>query len=212
MVFLFRSWENSSEKNKRATTKGQNRLGTFSHFFGTFSHFFRDFQKFSPGHSLRIKGFCCCFSSKRRKENKSEYKEKDQTILHVSCCTFVLLRIQEVSEYGFVCGSKLWKCRFSVDCQLGSQLTKQPVALYRAMRLRFGYGFESRNANSPRNVKSTNLAKPSSKWQRVFYIRWWMLAAHKIGCLGWGAKSLCLQSFCAFSAPYGKELPWRLKT
>ena len=33
------------------------------------------------------------------------------------------------------------------------------VALYRAMRLRFGYGFESCDANGPRNVKDTNLAK-----------------------------------------------------
>ena len=33
------------------------------------------------------------------------------------------------------------------------------VALYRAMRLRFGHGFESRDANSPRNVKDTKLAK-----------------------------------------------------
>ena len=33
------------------------------------------------------------------------------------------------------------------------------VALYRAMRLRFGYGFESCDANDPRNVKNTYLAK-----------------------------------------------------
>ena len=33
------------------------------------------------------------------------------------------------------------------------------VALYRAMRLRFGYGFESCDANGPRNVKNTYLAK-----------------------------------------------------
>ena len=33
------------------------------------------------------------------------------------------------------------------------------VALYRAMRLRFGYGFESCDANGPRNVKNTNPAK-----------------------------------------------------
>ena len=31
------------------------------------------------------------------------------------------------------------------------------VALYRAMRLRFGYGFESCDANGLRNVKNTNL-------------------------------------------------------
>ena len=33
------------------------------------------------------------------------------------------------------------------------------VALYRAMRLRFGYGFESCDANGPRSVKNTNVAK-----------------------------------------------------
>ena len=33
------------------------------------------------------------------------------------------------------------------------------VALYRAMRLRFRYGLESCDANSPRNVKNTNPAK-----------------------------------------------------
>ena len=33
---------------------------------------------------------------------------------------------QEVSEYGFVYGSKLWKFQFSVDSQLRTQLTKQP--------------------------------------------------------------------------------------
>ena len=33
------------------------------------------------------------------------------------------------------------------------------VALYRAMRLRCGYGFESCDANGPRNVKNTNITK-----------------------------------------------------
>ena len=33
------------------------------------------------------------------------------------------------------------------------------VALYRAMRLRCGYGFESCDANSQRNVKNANIAK-----------------------------------------------------
>ena len=33
------------------------------------------------------------------------------------------------------------------------------LALYRAIRLRFGYGFESCDANDPRNVKNTNLVK-----------------------------------------------------
>ena len=38
------------------------------------------------------KGFDYCLTSKRRKGTKREYKEKDKTILHVSCCTFVLLQ------------------------------------------------------------------------------------------------------------------------
>ena len=38
-------------------------------------------------------------------------------------------------------------------------LVESLVALYRAMRLRFGYGFESCDANGPRNGKNTNLAK-----------------------------------------------------
>ena len=42
---------------------------------------------------------------------------------------------------------------------LAGSLTGSLVALYRAMRLRFGYGFESRDANGPRNVKNTYLAK-----------------------------------------------------
>ena len=33
------------------------------------------------------------------------------------------------------------------------------MALYRAMRLRFGYGFESCDASGARNVKNTNIAK-----------------------------------------------------
>ena len=33
------------------------------------------------------------------------------------------------------------------------------VALYHAIRLRLGYGFELCDANGPRNVKNTNLAK-----------------------------------------------------
>ena len=32
---------------------------------------------------------------------------------------------QEVSEHGFVYGSKRWKSQFSVDSQLRTQLTKQ---------------------------------------------------------------------------------------
>ena len=37
--------------------------------------------------------------------------------------------------------------------------SKNLVALYCAIRSRFRYGFESCDANSPRNVKHTNLAK-----------------------------------------------------
>ena len=33
------------------------------------------------------------------------------------------------------------------------------MALYCAIRLRFGYGFESRDASGPRNVKNTNPVK-----------------------------------------------------
>ena len=33
------------------------------------------------------------------------------------------------------------------------------VALYRAIQLRFGCGFEACDANSPRNIKNTNLVK-----------------------------------------------------
>ena len=63
--------------------------------FGTLPHIFtllrRFFRMFPPGLFLCTKGFYYCFSSKRRKETKTEQKEKDQTILHVSCCTLVLL-------------------------------------------------------------------------------------------------------------------------
>ena len=49
--------------------------------------------------------------------------------------------------------------------QFDSSTGKQPIkklclmALYRAMRLRFGYGFESCDANGPRNIKNANIAK-----------------------------------------------------
>ena len=42
---------------------------------------------------------------------------------------------------------------------LGIMTLVHLVALYRAMRVRFGYGFESCDANGPRNVKNTNVAK-----------------------------------------------------
>ena len=49
------------------------------------------------------------------------------------------------------------------DCHHGSQKWRHfigvLVALYRAIRLRVGYGFESRDANGLRNVKTANLAK-----------------------------------------------------
>ena len=50
------------------------------------------------------------------------------------------------------------------NCEKGCDLSPRSkiaslVALYRAMRLRFGYGFESCGANGPRNVKNTYLAK-----------------------------------------------------
>ena len=50
------------------------------------------------------------------------------------------------------------------------------VALYRAMRLRFGYGFESCDANGPRNVKNTNIAK-----HRPFFFPHFSLLAVGIG-------------------------------
>ena len=37
-------------------------------------------------------------------------------------------RNQAMSEYGFVYGSKLWKCQFSVDSQLRTQLRKQTAS------------------------------------------------------------------------------------
>ena len=40
-------------------------------------------------------------------------------------------------------------------CKLSGIVSCDSVAI----RLRFGYGFESRDANGPRNVKNTNLAK-----------------------------------------------------
>ena len=67
-------------------TKGQQLKGKIvSALFHTFSHFkistlFHTFQHFSPRAFLKIKAFL----NKRK-------KEKDQTMLHVSCFTFVLL-------------------------------------------------------------------------------------------------------------------------
>ena len=64
---------------------GDNRRAKSSrHFFHTFWHFsthFHTFQSFffrsfPPGLFLRMKGFYCCFSSKRRKENKKRIKRE----------------------------------------------------------------------------------------------------------------------------------------
>ena len=43
--------------------------------------------------------------------------------------------------------------------RLATHMVMVLVALHHAMQLRFGYGFESYDANVPRNVKNTNLAK-----------------------------------------------------
>ena len=51
--------------------------------------------------------------------------------------------------------AKFWRFFLQIFVLLHGNL----VALYRAMRLRFGYGFESCDANGPRNVKNTYLAK-----------------------------------------------------
>ena len=48
---------------------------------------------------------------------------------------------------------------------VSKKLHPNVVALYRAMRLRFGYGFEPCDADGPRNVKNTNVAK-----QRPIYL------------------------------------------
>ena len=49
--------------------------------------------------------------------------------------------------------------RHSGNPKVSSAEMQGLVALYRAMRLRFGYGFESCDANGPRNVKNPYLAK-----------------------------------------------------
>ena len=86
------SHQGNENQDSRATTKGQNRLGTFSHVLALL-HIFHTFSElFLQDFLLELRGLYYCFNSKRRKENKRESKEKDQAILHVSCCTFVLLR------------------------------------------------------------------------------------------------------------------------
>ena len=63
-----------------------------------------------------------------------------------SAIAIVLVRFFEKKRFGW----RRWRLRQRIaaiyDC-------------YRAMRLRFGYGFESCDANGPRNVKNTYLAK-----------------------------------------------------
>ena len=76
------------KENQRATTKGQNRLGTFSHFlaisthFHTFSEFFRIFLQ---------RGFTTVFvqrdekTIKEKKEKKKKKKTKPFCTLVVAC-------------------------------------------------------------------------------------------------------------------------------
>ena len=64
---------------------------------------------------------------------------------------------ESAREIGSAPGSapeSAFPCQRMRESTLGSL-----VALYRAMRLRFGYGFESCDANGPRNFKNTNIAK-----------------------------------------------------
>ena len=49
-------------------------------------------------------------------------KGRQQQIVNAQVC------YQELSEYGFVYGSKLWKCQFSVDSQLRTQLRTRPAS------------------------------------------------------------------------------------
>ena len=44
------------------------------------------------------------------------------------------------------------------------------LLLYRAIRLRFGYEFESCDANGPRNIKNINLAKQTPVSFPDFYL------------------------------------------
>ena len=70
----------------REKTKGLQLKGKIvSHFFALFSHFFRIFP---PGLFPSKQRVLTQREQKRRKNNK---KKTDQWMLHVSCCTFVLL-------------------------------------------------------------------------------------------------------------------------
>ena len=75
----------SSNKNQRATTKGQNGLGTFSHFFGHFSTHFQSFSEFFlQDIFLELRSFTTVVFQRDEKRPKEEKKKKDEkTILHV---------------------------------------------------------------------------------------------------------------------------------
>ena len=72
------------------------------HTFHTFSELFRIFP---PGLFLRIKGFYC----KATKRDQKRIKIKDPTILHVSCCTFVLLRENRGFAKGWFPKGRFWR-------------------------------------------------------------------------------------------------------
>ena len=74
------------QKTKRVTTKGQNRFRISHTFFHTFWHFLIIFP---PGLSPSKPRVLAQWEQKRRKDN---IKNGDESMLHVSCCTFVLLQ------------------------------------------------------------------------------------------------------------------------
>ena len=91
----------SSERTSfvQRKTKGQQLKGKIvRHFlalFGTFPHFF---ALFLQDFFVELRGFTIVLVRRKEKIIKENKKEKDQTILHVSCCTFVLLRfVRELS-------------------------------------------------------------------------------------------------------------------
>ena len=93
-------------------TKGQQLQGKIvSSLFHTFWHFSTHFRTFSeflrvfpPGVFFELRGFTTVFvqrDEKRIKENKKKKAKPFRTILHVSCCTFVLLRIYYAMNQSF---------------------------------------------------------------------------------------------------------------